>query len=76
MHSTPEKLFFNSNPKSEKPTMRDNYMGFQIDYSSQRDGYRVMMENEVVKEFDSYDAACLWVENYQSRFVVQQSARR
>jgi hypothetical protein len=42
--------------------MRDNYLGYAIDYSSDRDGYRVMVEDEVVYETTSYDDACIWAE--------------
>lgn len=41
---------------------RDNYLGYEIDYSKDHDGYRVMMGDEIVHTALSYDAACIWIE--------------
>jgi hypothetical protein len=43
---------------------RDNYLGYEIEYTKERDGYRVMVEDEVVFEATSYDDACVWIEQH------------
>lgn len=50
---------------------RDRYLGYEIDYSNDHDGYRVIaevckddgsFERQIVHEAKSYDDACVWIE--------------
>jgi hypothetical protein len=51
-------------------TMRDNYLGYEIDFSLHIEGYRVMIGNRVVYQSRSYDDACLWIEEHAFKRVA------
>jgi hypothetical protein len=43
-------------------SVKDRYRGYEIDYSSEHEGYQVIKHGRICCVDNSYDGACEWID--------------